>query len=442
MEALVEPAFDAESLAHRVADALADDASEDAQLLEGEALARELDGFVASLGVLATECEAELPQHTRDAAYVEGVVVRDFVSVVARGKVVAASMGDVDAAPVMFSELEELCNRAASMIFAAADHATGALSQEDMQESCASLARQARLVQQLALSHAALMAVDSFQVPTAESSMLEAHQRLDAAWAEEPTTVPAPASSSLFDSTPLLAMRRAAQDACFEWVWGAFVSHAEEALRMVRALVPRIQEAGSRVLVQQAGESMLGRAKQLLSSTLRPDASTEAVHALQSSVDAAIRACDSLTARSFRAPRTADTCPDAAAIQEALEWRPSKQTDKAAAIKAAQDQMAPLSVELRNFKSRPASFSMPRYRTLVVDLLHDTANLLPDAALSPMREQLALTGVAFVYAALDVLEGDSPEESLVDLKRLSLVLVQVWVDVWGERGERANSFFC
>jgi hypothetical protein len=79
-----------------------------------------------------------------------------------------------------------------------------------------------------------------------------------------------------------------------------------------------VQDAGKRVLLQQAAELMLGRAKQLLSKTAvaegdgpsAAEACREAVAALAESVDSLLRVCDTLDAKAFRQVRTPNSCPE------------------------------------------------------------------------------------------------------------------------------------
>ncbi len=184
---------------------------------------------------------------------------------------------------------------------------------------------------------------------------------------------------------------------------------------------------------------MLGRSKQLLwTSVHKPRECRDAVRAVEESVEALQRVCDALDARAFRAVRSTANCPDAAAIQAALMDGVSnspKQGEIFLHIRAIQDKIPALSSELRNFKARPTSFSMAAFRTQMVGVLYDSgvvrAGLEDEATrnlLEGLREQLADTGAGFVFAVLDVLEFpgvDTSESSIVALKKLSLVLVQL-----------------
>ncbi len=407
--------------------------------LTGDELSAELEQFQASLGAVIATVEGELRERTRDGAFVSDLF-RDLVELMQQGKLVALSVQDAEAQQVMYAQLEELANLAAAMVFALRDFNADAATDEDLLNSCSLVVRQFRQLAQLAMSQAALMAVDCFDVPSAEAVLAEAHAQLEREWREgpcEPRAAPP-------DPAPLQAVKLAARDATCEWAWGDFVRDTAAALRHVRASMLAVQDAGKRVLLQQAAELMLGRAKQLLTKTAQSlgedaaQACRAAVTALTESVDALLRVCEALDAKAFRPLRTPDSCPEAATLQAALVEGVSaspRERDLFPRIKAVQDAIPPLSQELRAFKANPDKFSLAAYVALLGRILADTGFVCAGLSDEPtrnllqgLREQLADAATGFVYAALDVRDyasDDSTQDGLLALRKLSLVLVQL-----------------
>jgi hypothetical protein len=128
----------------------------------------------------------------------------------------------------------------------------------------------------------------------------------------------------------------------------------------------------------------------------------------------------------------------AAAVQAALMDGVSaspKEGELFARIKAVQDTIPPLSLELRTFKATPERFVLSTYVQLVCRILGDTGFVCAGLSDEPtknllqgLREQLADTGANFVYAALDVHDypcDESTQDGLLALRKLSLLLVQL-----------------
>lgn len=437
------PKFDADQLAQEPAEALAESDDEDNTLLDVKGLTEELESLLAAVRDLCATMEAGPPLASlEDGHWITGVV-RDVCALIRQGKLIGAGMGDGDseASSVMFAELENLANNSAALVFAIRSFGEDASKEEEVDEACAMVAHNGQQLEQLVTSRCALLAVADFDLGTgvsdAEASLASVHARLDHVWREEivePMAVTPPKRS--LETVKLLA-----EEAQVKWEWEDFVRATEVLLRQLKAVLPKIQDASSRVVLHQDAESLLGRAKLLLSASVHQQENASLVlprRELQDAVVALQRGCDALTARSFRAVRTLENTPDAAAIQaavmEGLATSPDA-SDLLPRVKQVQEAIPALSGELRAFKANPDKFSVALYRGMVCGLLANTGVLcagFEDAdtknLLQGLRTQLADTGSAFLFTVLDVLEYPGDEtfaQSMTSLKAFSLVLMQL-----------------
>ena len=428
--------FNAEEHAQRVVECLAEGGDEDDEdVLEGSDFSKVLDEFIVMLLSLveSTEHVAQAAGELEDGNSAV-LVVDQACRVIAKGKLVAVSLpGDDDESSLMYSGLEDLANRAAELVFAVQEHLHEA-DAESVSDACNGLAKQVKIIEQLASSQALLLSVDTFEIPTAESVLAQAHQLLDAAWQEECRDPQSPPTLEL-----LCKVRVETNTAVAEWAWEEFLNVCAETLLRTHSTVPLIQDSGRKVLLRQAGEAFLGRSKQLLWTTVHKaeDIGPSRI-AMLDTCEALTAACKMLDSKAFQAERTIENCPYAARIHNALVEGLSlspKEGELVRRINIVQENIAPLTAELRSFKSVPKSFATENYVSYLVEILSDTSFIcrgLDDDAtkglLQGLREQLADTGTVFLYCALDITDYPDlsmEDESLVALKRLSMALLQV-----------------
>jgi hypothetical protein len=437
--------FKAEPHAQRVVECLAGDGGEDdEQVLEGEEFADALDDFIAKLSVLSERVNSLPNEATRLLPEAAVATVDEVCGIIRRGKRVAASLPPdrEEESPVLYGGLEDLANRVADMVFSVQEYLDATVdasivSPDDtaaFKASCGAVSKQLKQLQQLAVSQSLLLSVDKLDIPSAASALAGANATLDKAMQEnsvQPLEQPKP---ELLDRIKAEARRAAA-----EWQWDPFLAVTAEALRRMHSLVPQIHDSGRRVLVRQAGEALLGRAKQLLATSVHKPAE------LPSSINACVEACEALgaacallDAKAFRPVRTMENTKGAARIHNALIEGVSlspKAGEIYNRIKLVQDRISPLTQELRHFKQAPSSFAPGDFIELVVEILGDTGlicrgleDLNTKTLLQGLREQLSETGIAFLFCVLDVVAyptKDCEDDSFVALKRLSLALLQL-----------------
>jgi hypothetical protein len=440
--------FDAEPHAQRVVESLAEGGDEDdEEILEGAELAEALDEMIAMLAKLGSNV-GEIPKNFKNVELAVSVVDQ-ACEIIGRGKGIAMSLtciheddaevendGDDedDESSLMYARLEDLANRSAEMVFAVQECFDDDPDMENLAVACNALQSQGKLVEQLAVSQALLLSVDKFELPTAESALAEAHGKLDSAWhddLEESKTQP--------DLDLINQMKDQTKLATSEWSWDPFLEVVVDGLERTHCTVPRIQDSGKRVLMKQAGEALLGRAKQILwTSVHKPEEISAAVSSMLDALDALVAACQLLDAKAFQPVRTIDSSKDAVRIHNALMEGVSispKAGELLNRLSLVEEKLPPLSTELRTFKSAPQSFVPGTFIGFTVELLVDSGvvcrGLMDDATktlLQSLREQLSETAIAFLFCALDIVEYpevDSVDESLVALKKLSLALLQL-----------------
>ncbi len=441
----INTAFDAEPHAQRVVECLAGGGDEDdEQPLEGEEFAQALDQFVARLGTLAENITALPTLAQRQLPSSAIATVNDACEIISGGKRIAASLppDHEEETPVLYTGMEDLANRMADMVFAVQEFLVATqdapvVSPDDLatfQASCSAVYKQVKQLEQLAVSQSLLLSVDKLDIPTTASALAEAHEALDRAMQDDVAEALQQPSSELLEKIKMQARWAEA-----EWVWDPFLTVTCDALRRLRSVVPQIQDSGRRVLARQAGEALLGRAKQLLATSVhKPGELAGSIAVCIEACDALAAACALLDAKAFRPVRTIENCKGAGRIHNALIEGVSlspKQGEIYNRIKLVQDRISPLTQELRRFKQSPSSFAPEAFIEFIVEILSDTGLIcrgLEDpntkVLLQGLREQLSETGIAFLFCVLDVVAyptKDCEDDSFVALKRLSLALLQL-----------------